>query len=482
MQNEPAKRSSVLAAVLILSLLVASSGSARIDYLVDGYVLDLVLGDFNGDGTLDIAAAIPSATVITVLINAGDSSFTAGVNYPSGGSCNSIVAADFDGDSILDLAVTNGDEASIGLLIGNGDGTFQSPLTFPTPSDPRALEIGDFNGNGFDLAFLTGEMNSASVVVFLNDGFGSFTGGGLIATDSNPTHLVAGNFNGDAHTDLVVSHHAVLGFFPEHSIWILDGNGDGSFQAPSYFDVPFNEAAIIYTDVNWDKTADLIVAVDDDDVCLGRIRALENDGQGEFSSAFYTDWVWDCPVYLLGVDFDGDSLIDIGSAASTYYIGSDEIQIHLNRGTSLTYGPMLLYSEGWVTSMTSGDLDGDGDPDIVAANWIFVPDQTSGSSGMPGDRSESYYSISVIDNYDNGGLCCEGQRGDVDTSGGTDVADVSYIVDYLFGPIPSLPCEGEADVNGSLDVNISDLTFLVDYLFNGGPEPRRCLIFADWPE
>ena len=61
--------------------------------------------------------------------------------------------------------------------------------------------------------------------------------------------------------------------------------------------------------------------------------------------------------------------------------------------------------------------------------------------------------------------------GDVDRSGGVNVSDVTYFVDYLFfgGDEPFVP--DAAEVKGEQGVNVADLTYLVDYLFFGGPPP-----------
>lgn len=77
-----------------------------------------------------------------------------------------------------------------------------------------------------------------------------------------------------------------------------------------------------------------------------------------------------------------------------------------------------------------------------------------------------------------GGGCCQ-IRGDVDHSGGVDVSDLGYIVDYLFrgGPPPICNEDGyyaEADVDNSGGVDVSDLGYIVDYLFRGGPPPVPC--------
>lgn len=61
--------------------------------------------------------------------------------------------------------------------------------------------------------------------------------------------------------------------------------------------------------------------------------------------------------------------------------------------------------------------------------------------------------------------------GDVDGSGDINVADLVFLVDYVFkgGPPPEILESG--DVNCSSDINVADLTFLVDYLFKGGSAP-----------
>lgn len=62
-------------------------------------------------------------------------------------------------------------------------------------------------------------------------------------------------------------------------------------------------------------------------------------------------------------------------------------------------------------------------------------------------------------------------EGDIDNSGGINVADLTFLVEYLFrgGPTPS-PYMA-ADLNCSLGVDVADLTYIVDYLFGGGPPP-----------
>lgn len=78
-------------------------------------------------------------------------------------------------------------------------------------------------------------------------------------------------------------------------------------------------------------------------------------------------------------------------------------------------------------------------------------------------------------------VCCEGIRGDVDNSSGGEstginIADVTYLVRFLFhdGPIPLCPEEADLDPGGDTGINVADVTYLIAYLFQGGPPPAAC--------
>lgn len=65
-------------------------------------------------------------------------------------------------------------------------------------------------------------------------------------------------------------------------------------------------------------------------------------------------------------------------------------------------------------------------------------------------------------------------RGDMDGSAGITIADLVYMVDFMFnGGLPPFPIDlGDVDCSGSVD--IADLVYLVDWMFNGGPAPCSC--------
>ncbi len=75
-----------------------------------------------------------------------------------------------------------------------------------------------------------------------------------------------------------------------------------------------------------------------------------------------------------------------------------------------------------------------------------------------------------------GRTCCntDGITGDANYDGAVNVADLSFLVTFLFGAGPPPPCPPEADVDCGGSINVADLTYIVDYLFFQGAPPCPC--------
>ena len=99
----------------------------------------VAVGDFNGDGHLDLAVANATGSTVSILLGKGDGSFGAQVDYATGSTPKGIVVGDFNGDGKLDLAVTNSASDTVSILLGNGDGSFQSHVDYATGRQPQGI-------------------------------------------------------------------------------------------------------------------------------------------------------------------------------------------------------------------------------------------------------------------------------------------------------------------------------------------------------
>jgi len=144
----------------------------RID--VNGQFQSLAVGDFNGDGKPDIVNAIGGE--VTVLLNttgagATTASFAPQQTFNAGGGpyTNGVAVGDFDGDGRLDLAVTSVNSVSV-LVNTTGAGattaSFAAPQTFATGGHPTSVAVADFNDDGRpDLVVANGNDDTVSVLL-----------------------------------------------------------------------------------------------------------------------------------------------------------------------------------------------------------------------------------------------------------------------------------------------------------------------------
>jgi hypothetical protein len=102
----------------------------------------LGLADFNEDGHLDVAFPVVfsqnknRSTSVLIFLGDGNGGFTAGQTITVGSGPHSAAAADFNRDGHVDLAVTNRDDGTVSILLGAGDGTFTSHAAIPVAVVP----------------------------------------------------------------------------------------------------------------------------------------------------------------------------------------------------------------------------------------------------------------------------------------------------------------------------------------------------------
>src|SRR6266851_3430493 len=179
----------------------------RVDYAVGTRPRAAAVGDFNGDRILDLVVANQNSASVSILLGVGDGTFQPAVNFSVGGSPysqpQSVAVGDFNGDGFLDLAVVNANDDNISVLMGNGNGTFRPAVNYGTGVDPYSVVVGDFNGDSFlDLAVANDVSNNVSVL--LGNGNGTFQPAVNFVTGMGPLAVVVGDFNGDGKLDLAL--------------------------------------------------------------------------------------------------------------------------------------------------------------------------------------------------------------------------------------------------------------------------------------
>jgi len=316
----------------------------------------IALGDFNGDGVLDLADATIYGS-ISVLLGIGTGKFGSAIGYNVGVQLNSIATGDFNGDGKLDLAVASSASNTVLILQGNGDGTFQSMKGLTVGNNPDYVAVGDFNGDGkLDLAVAN---NSGTVSILLGNGDGTFQTGTNYSTGTNPNCVVAGDFNADGKLDLAVSNSG------SNTVSILLGQGNGTFQAKTDYAVGTSPRSLTMSDFNGDGRLDLGVAC-----TTGKtVSVLLGNGDGSFQAR--TDYsVGYSPVSLATGDFNGDGITDLAVADSSNPL----LYVLLGNGNGIFQAPSL-YIVGLNTQsypktpegVVAADFNGDGKSDLAVA-------------------------------------------------------------------------------------------------------------------
>lgn len=242
-----------------------------------------VVADFNGDARPDIASAGFDGRIRFVLNeSSGDKpgiQFAASLGNAVGNAPQSSTSADFDGDGRLDIAAAMAD-GSISILInltprGEPTPVFAPRVNFLAGVDPpRGLTGGDFNRDGrIDLAIVS---EAGLVSVLLNttppgSAIPSFGSAQRFSSGLEPVAIVAGDFNGDGRPDLAVANQGVISQQPygisyeNYNLAILlnstqSGASTAAFKERTEFsDLLFAPSGFFATDLNGDGKPDLVI-------------------------------------------------------------------------------------------------------------------------------------------------------------------------------------------------------------------------------
>ena len=348
----------------------------------------VAIGDLNGDGRPDLAAANAGLNVdgktVSVLLNKHDGSFKAKRDYATGRGPVSVAIGDLNGDRKPDLATADNYANTVSVLANRGDGSFRAKRDYATGRGAYFVAIGDLNGDRRpDL--VTANADADSVSVFINRGDGGFARRHSYATGSAPVSVAIGDLNGDRKPDLAVANNGG----DTNAVSVLTNRGDGSFKAKRDYATGASPVSVAIGDLNGDGKPDLATAND----AGSSVSVLANRGNGSFRAK--RDYTTGAAPFSVAIgDLNGDRKPDLATAN----FGTDDhpghtVSVLANRGGG-SFRAKRDYATGRrPLSVAIGDLNGDHKPDLATASayadTISVLANATGLCGMPDVRGKT---------------------------------------------------------------------------------------------
>lgn len=343
---------------------------------------DMEAADVDGDGVTDVLTA--DGTELVVLLGNGDRTYSSAAGTVSAGSnTGDIIVGDWDGDGRLDVALLVGFAGAVFTFAGNGDGTFgPQPIASLSYALLEGVATGDFNGDG-RLDISAGRVALDDVAVVLGNGDGTFGAELLYPAGISPLSVAVADFNRDGRQDLAVLdanwHDFVPDPIPEGSLSILFGNGDGTFGAPVQYPSGGGALAMAVGDFNGDGAPDAVIANSHGrDGEASDLAVFLNDGTGALGSptilaldvADYYPYGWTSPAALAVDDVTGDGRADIAVAIRGLLYREPtpipgKLTVIAGNGDGTFQAGFTVVEGEDASSLTIGDLNGDGRLDLV---------------------------------------------------------------------------------------------------------------------
>jgi hypothetical protein len=272
-----------------------------------------------------------------------------------------VAAADFDGDGRIDLAVIG--RTGLCLLVADGRGNFRPCTPVAAGANPSSMAVADMNGDG-RLDVVVANHETDYVTLLLGAGGGRFTSRPLHVRSRPHPHAVAvGDFDGDGRPDIAVDS------WGEDRITLLFGKD--AWRGPGT-PLPMGTNpyyTISAADVDGDGHVDLVAP----NWGKGAVSILLGDGHEGFAHAPGSPFkAGPSPFSAAVADVNGDGRPDVvvanysGHARATADDGLTWIRNDGNR--RFTPVPDRVARGDYSARLAAGDVDGDGIADVAFSN------------------------------------------------------------------------------------------------------------------
>lgn len=210
----------------------------------------VITGDFNGDGSLDVAVLDPVG--LTIHFPMGKIAAISLKGYATAGQPAFLAAADFDRDGDLDLVVASG--TSLHFFENMCSGMFVHKLAFPVAVSLRSIAITDFDNDGrVDLAVV--DPAFGGLIAIRNMGCWSFEVTARVKLDQEPVFVIPADLNRDGRMDFAVAQYG------GDVVSLVLNHGSGKFRLERSIPVGRDPISIAAGDFNRDGIPDLVVAL-----------------------------------------------------------------------------------------------------------------------------------------------------------------------------------------------------------------------------
>ncbi|MBO6514842.1 MAG: VCBS repeat-containing protein, partial [Phycisphaerales bacterium] len=236
-------------------LLGAGNGtfSEHRDFRVGASPSSVALADLNGDGFLDIVAVNSGANSVSALLGVGDGSFSEFQGFAVGTVPSSVALTDVNGDDLVDVVTANRLFDTVSLSLGSGDGTFLPPRDLPVGRAPSSVAFADVNDDGL-VDIITTNQSDGTVSMLLSLGDGSFDTRREASVGRGPSSVALADINDDGLIDIVTANRT------DASVSVLLGAGDSSFETQKTFSVGNAPSSVVLADLNGDRFIDIATA------------------------------------------------------------------------------------------------------------------------------------------------------------------------------------------------------------------------------